>query len=356
MKPIIKTDCRYFKGDRPCIYHKERGVHCNRCKFYSPISEKILIIKLGAMGDVIRTTPILHKLKEIYPRSEITWLTYHPEVIPSIVDRVLYFGERTILYLLIEHFDILLNFDKDLEAISLTKLIKSDTKKGFTINKGKCIPADSMARHKYLTGVFDDINRKNTKSYPEEIFEMCGFRFNKEKYILEIKENFKWNVDFKRPLIGLNIGCGKRWTTRLWSLENWVKLAIILRKLGFGILLLGGEAEDKENKVISKRARVTYLGHFPIKQFFSLLNQCDLVITSVTSALHAAIALKKKIVLLNNIFNKNEFELYGLGKIIEPDLDCVGCFKNQFDSSCKVKNCMDLITPQNVLKMTLQLL
>ena len=28
---------------------------------------KILIIKLGALGDVLRTTPILHAIKEKYP-------------------------------------------------------------------------------------------------------------------------------------------------------------------------------------------------------------------------------------------------------------------------------------------------
>ena len=37
--------------------------------------KKILIIKLGALGDVIRTMPILIAIKEKYPDSEITWVT-----------------------------------------------------------------------------------------------------------------------------------------------------------------------------------------------------------------------------------------------------------------------------------------
>ena len=36
---------------------------------------RILIIKLEAVGDVLRTTCILHGLKEKYPKSEITWIT-----------------------------------------------------------------------------------------------------------------------------------------------------------------------------------------------------------------------------------------------------------------------------------------
>ncbi|PIU40254.1 MAG: glycosyl transferase, partial [Candidatus Omnitrophica bacterium CG07_land_8_20_14_0_80_50_8] len=35
---------------------------------------RILIIKLGAMGDVLRTTPLLPALRKKYPGSKITWL------------------------------------------------------------------------------------------------------------------------------------------------------------------------------------------------------------------------------------------------------------------------------------------
>jgi len=42
----------------------------------------------------------------------------------------------------------------------------------------------------------------------------------------------------------------------------------------------------------------------------------------VTMALHIAIALKKQIVLMNNIFNKHEFEMYGRGDIVEPSEPC----------------------------------
>ena len=64
----VKTDCKYFKGDIPCVYHKKEGVKCNdSCKYYYPkinkkMKKRILIIKLGAIGDIIRTTPILRQL------------------------------------------------------------------------------------------------------------------------------------------------------------------------------------------------------------------------------------------------------------------------------------------------------
>ena len=36
---------------------------------------RILIIKLGAIGDVLRTTSVLAGLREKYPNSQIDWLT-----------------------------------------------------------------------------------------------------------------------------------------------------------------------------------------------------------------------------------------------------------------------------------------
>src|SRR5207249_851233 len=65
----LKFDCRFFRGDIPCSPHKEHGVHCvdadgNSCPYYDPTTKRFLVTKLGAIGDVIRTTPLLHKLKE----------------------------------------------------------------------------------------------------------------------------------------------------------------------------------------------------------------------------------------------------------------------------------------------------
>jgi heptosyltransferase-2 len=83
----------------------------------------------------------------------------------------------------------------------------------------------------------------------------------------------------------------------------------------------------------------------------SEVNQCDLVVTVVTMAMHITIGLGKKIVLLNNIFNRNEFELYGLGEILEPDFEC-NCF---YSPTCP-NNCMQYLTVEKVLEACTRLL
>ena len=53
---IFNPDCLHFKGHIPCKPHKQHGYHCADCPSYEKATKRILIIKLGAIGDVIRTT------------------------------------------------------------------------------------------------------------------------------------------------------------------------------------------------------------------------------------------------------------------------------------------------------------
>ena len=348
----IRTDCRFFRGDLPCRPHKQEDVHCEDCSYYEPTRERILIIKLGAIGDVIRTTPLLRRLKQAYPDAEITWLTHFPEVIPTCVDHVLTLEMKDILGLLATHFDIVYSLDKDKEACALAEMIDADVKKGFTLEGGRCAPIDKDAEHKWLTGLFDDVNRANTKSYPQEIFEICGFQFRGEEYILDSpRGKIAWHIPELRPLIGLNTGCGERWATRLWPEQNWVQLSKRLKQEGYGVLLLGGRQEHEKNTRIAEETGATYLGHFPLNEFIALVDQCTLIVTAVTMALHIAIGLGKRIVLFNNVFNRDEFELYGLGEIVEPEVSCKGCYRECCDTDC-----MSLIEVDDVLSVCKNLL
>ncbi len=350
----IKIDCRHFKGHIPCKPSKNEGVHCTEkegkvCKYYSPVKEKILIIKLGAIGDVIRTTPLLEAIKTEYPSAKIFWLTHTPSVVPGSVDEILKFNQEGITYLESVEFDIIYNLDKDKEASAFTSKLNSKVKKGYILKDGVPYPADVSAEQKYFTGLFDDVNKANTKNYLEEIFEICGFKYSGQKYILSSFDEFadSWNLDHSKKIIGLNTGCGGRWTTRLWADKNWIELAKSLISKGYEVIFLGGEREDAKNKMFSKKTGGKYLGYFQLEKFINLVNQCDLVVTGVTMAMHITLGLNKKIVLFNNIFNPNEFELFGLGKIIQPEKECK-CF---FRGTCinTEYKCMDYLKTETVL-------
>jgi heptosyltransferase-2 len=354
----IKYDCRYFKGHIPCKPHKQFGVHCTElngdsCQYYDQISFRVLIIKLGAIGDVIRTTPLYAKLKEEFPTSKIYWLTETSEVIPKTVDEILNYNFKSVEYIKSIKFDLAINLDKDYHACALFDKVHSKLKKGFILENGIIKPINISAEQKFLTGLFDDISKDNTKTYLEEIFEISGFEYKGEKYILDPHKEFDadWKIIKKKGIIGLNTGCGDRWTSRLWKEEYWEILANSIINIGYQVVFLGGEAEDNKNRRLSEKTGGIYTGYFQLEKFISLINNCDLVVTAVTMAMHITLALGKKLVLFNNIFNKNEFELFGLGEIIEPSINC-DCY---FNSTCP-NNCMDYIEPERVLKSIKKLL
>ena len=344
---IYHNDCKHFIGTVPCKPHKEHGVHCNNCSYYEKKTQKILIIKLGAIGDVIRTTPLLHKLWKEYPSAEIWWITYTPDVVPDSVDQIFPFTPESILILEETKFDVLINLDKDPQAGALAKRVSAESKFGFTLENGKPAPFNKLAQHKFVTGLFDDINKANTKSYLEEIFEICGYKFNGEEYILDNKSQRKWDLkNDGKKIVGLNTGCGARWVSRLWADDNWIELIKRLQANNYHPLLLGGKQEHEKNQFYHEKTGVEYLGYFSLNDFISLVDKTDIVVSAVTMGMHIAMGRKKPLVLMNNIFNPYEFELYGRGEIVQPQKQCT-CF---FSPKCTNDEyfCMDHLTVDQI--------
>ena len=123
--------------------------------------KKILIIKLGALGDVVRTLPILPALKDKFPDSEVYWLTKENalEIFEEnpYVKKVLTTKEK-----LAEKFDILYNFDIEEEALTFANEIKADKKYGFYSDSGYAAAFNFKAQY-YLDTIFDDELKKSNK-------------------------------------------------------------------------------------------------------------------------------------------------------------------------------------------------
>ena len=350
----VHTDCRWYRGHLPCKPHKEHGVHCEGCKYYEPIVGDLLIIKLGAMGDVMRTTPLLRRLKKEFPQHRIHWLTDFPDAVPGApwVDRIYKLDTRSMVQLEQLHFDRLFCLDKDPEAAAVATKMEAHKKYGYVFHNGVVHPfgieqlSKQASQHKWLTGLFDDSSKTNTLSYQQEIFAICGYDFAGEEYIMPapVAHGFALPPPGKR--IGLNTGCGGRWSTRLYPEEHWVALIKLLQARGYAPVLLGGPEEDERNKKLHAATQAVYYGTMALNRFDALLSELDAVVTAVTMAMHLAIGRQRPLVLFNNIFNRHEFELYGRGEILEPEPPC----KCYYAQHCEYGGCMDRIAPERVLE------
>ena len=357
----VKFDCKHFRGTIPCKPNKEHNVQCDNCPYYEKWEKHILIIKLGAMGDVIRTTPLVVKCRELYENVHFTWLTDFPDVLPpSDIQDILKPTAFNLEKIKNRTFDIAINLDKEEEACQLLADVDANEKYGFIWNNGHLDAATPAAEHKIITGLFDHISIKNTKSYPEEIFEICHLEFNLEEYLLNYNKSIaeKWQGLLKekangRKIVGLNTGCGNRWLTRLWPNDYWIQFINLLDHDKVLPVLLGGPQEDEKNTWLAKQTQAWYPGTFSLEEFISLTSNLDAVVTQVSMMMHIAVGHKTPMVLMNNIFNKHEFEMYNRGVIVEPETGC-DCY---YGNTCKrSRSCMFDLRPETVMNEVNQLL
>lgn len=337
-------DCRHFVGEKPCRFRLECPLD-SRCKRYTPQGTRILIIKLGAIGDALRTTPILPAIRNKSPGSYITWLTDEKSY-PILednnqIDRLLTLNLENSLRLQAERFDLLISLDKDVSAISLASLTKADEKLGFGLaDNGSIYPLNLESEYIFRMGFSDRLKfYENQKTYQQLIFEALRLDSKYGEYLLHIPQNYiDYGKDFMErlgvkkdnPVIGLNTGAGKRFATKRWSIEGFAGLAKRLNKdFNATIILLGGPEEMERNNEIALRVNAPLIHsgcNHSLKEFIGILNQCDLVVTGDTLALHLAIGLKKSTVAIFTSTCAQEIDLYGRGEKITSNVRCTPCY------------------------------
>ena len=75
MSRYLRPDCRNYRGSRPCDPHKKTGSICESCAYFEAVEGTVCIIKLGAMGDVLRTLALLPDIRARHPNAPIVWIT-----------------------------------------------------------------------------------------------------------------------------------------------------------------------------------------------------------------------------------------------------------------------------------------
>jgi len=360
---ILKIDCRFFKGDRPCVPHKENGIKCADCNHYQPINFKILIIKLDAAGDVLRTTSILQPLKQKYPDCYVEWCTRNISIElfnnNSIVDEVITIEDDALFRINAEEYDVVINLDTSKLSSAIAANAFAKEKFGFVLNKNGFVEATSDVAQKWLEmSAFDDVKKANTKSYQQIIYEILDLDLPVEPPIIHISDNervkvaakeFVKNIFPKKPVVGLNVGVGAKWPSKGWPLKSWQELIEKLGSNKYNLLLLGGPEEVGIIKQLKKDFSyvIDTRCDNSLLEFAAIVDLCDLVITADTLTLHIATALQKKIITLFGPTSADEIELYGKGvKLSSSD----GC-KCYYRKNCSEDvSCMEKITFEMVLE------
>lgn len=364
--PLIHTDCRWYKTDRPCDLHKRSGVVCGSCPSHDRIVTRVLVVKLDATGDVLRTTSLLKPLRAALPGAHITWITRREavEVLKpnSLIDEVVPLDAEALLLLQTQSFDVVLNPDASIVSSRLATLARAPEKRGFVLDDaGKLLPLNEEAERWYRMGLNDALKKQNQRTYQSILLGIAGLPVSEHPIVWEIspaEAAFASAFATRHGLhegelrIGMNTGAGGRWRWKKWTDEGHVELirAIVARHPDARILLYGGPEERERNKGLAQLApgRLVDTGtDNTLRQFGALVNLCDVMVTGDTMALHLASALGKRIVALFGPTSAPEIELYGRGtKVLPEAMSCLGCYR----SDCDVRPaCMQRISVHQVM-------
>ena len=322
---------------------------------------RILIIHTAFIGDIVLSTPLIKKIKDTYPDSDITYVTTPSgEAIlknnPHLNNIIVYdkrgehkgisgvwqLGKR----LRYENFNMVITPHRYLRSSILSWLSRSPIRKGYDIAFGSCLFTEKI---KY----------DRTKHEVEKLLSFVAPE-NKKRYEIELypgeKEKMKGDNLWKENLLEdkkvVVLAPGSKWFTKQWPVEYFNKLAKSLKKLSnVRLIVVGGK--DEINLPIEKENIIDMRGKTSLLELADILSRADVVVTNDSSPIHIASAFKKPRIfaLFGPTIEKFGFFPWSLNsKVFQVDgLKCRPCGIHG-GKSCPEKHfkCMRDILPEEV--------
>lgn len=338
--------------------------------------KKILIIRSGAIGDVVMTTPLIKAVRERFPAAEINYLVGNwskkvldgnPQLnrIISFDDKIVYDkkikeGWELIKEIRTEQFDLAFVLDKSYHWGVLAYLMGIKQRIGFDrFGEGFA----------YNLSVFYD-GSKYEGDYNLELIEklMTSTGAVGEKVadrqmkipLSEAEEDFATAFFRKNKIKGRTIGIiaggaknpGQTMDLKRWPLEHYTTL--IKQLVGeFNILLLGGPSDkdvsEKIHTEITSPKVFDAIGQCGIKESVALMKRCDLVVTHDTGPLHMAAATGTKVIALFGPTPAHRFAPRN-AVVLETKTEKCPCYDVYGNfTACSEPECMKAITVDMVL-------
>ena len=316
---------------------------------------KILLIRLGNLGDAILSIPAIRELKRNLSKSKIYMLT-SPKTIGvyanvSYIDKLITINlNLSNLYnqlkiLRKENFDLVIDMENYSRTTALfTYFLKPKFSIGFN-SKGqyrarlfdKSFVYDNGDKHE-VDCFFDLIKPLKIKIKTKEL----EFNVKPDKYVDKLlKEN---NLSKKHLKIIVHASNNKDWNIKRWPEQRFASLITQLIIKHKAKIILIGTKEDKEiiNRVkgLSNQDKsiIDFSGKLNIPQTAYLIKRCDLYIGNDTGPMHLSAAVQTPTIGIYGPVNVNKWGPYGKKHVgIKKDMpDCKPCFEiSKINKHCK---------------------
>lgn len=356
------SNCRYFSGYKPCT----KSELCDSsCAHQDTAQISLLIVHLGALGAVVRSTSLLRAIKRKYPSSMITWVTdapaHHLLVNHPAIDRVLTTSESDMLQISALEFEVAFVIDKSLKAGGVLKKTTVDQVFGFVVNprNGAVQPATTAAEELWHLGL--DNQKKffeNNKAETQLMIEALELgSFQRDEYWLPLTTEETQSLQTRRQewslgkdfVIGLNTGCSNVIAHKKLTVEYH---RLLIQKLArefpeAQLVLLGGPEDTDRNALIATGLPVisseTQSG---LRDGLVSVASCDIVITGDSLGMHMAISQKKQVIAWFGPTCAHEIDIYDRGAKILTKSPCAPCWKRACEKEIM---CYDQVSLMEIL-------
>jgi hypothetical protein len=196
----------------------------------------VLIVKLGATGDVVRTTPLVRRLN-----GQVIWLTAakNTVLLENLADNLRSFSweERQLVPDI--RYDLIINLEDTLEVGSYLKRHQAaqlfgayvDSKNNLRYTEDSQGWFDFSLISTYGREEADKFKLQNRRTYQELIFEGLGFRFGREPYLLPTPIETGLSGD-----VAIAADAGPIWPMKKWAYYSELKQALEDEELTVNVL------------------------------------------------------------------------------------------------------------------------
>ena len=351
----MNTDCRFYRGSAPCAPHKLDGRPCEGCDVYDPIRSHVLIVKLGALGDVLRTTALLPDIQAQHPGCAITWIAQR-NALPVLAGNPLVHravaADEAVPVLATRRFDAVYALDADEDALALARMANAPVRRGYRPGEhGTAVGVEPGGDDTlFRLGLSDGAKRANRRSYLDLLLATTGVRWSGARASVVLRDDVVAAArhelnDLETPRIGVNAGASGRWVHKRWTAHHLAGFVARLHQEGMSTVLLGEGDDAAANLALASRfgRSVRAFGSDQrIDRLFAAVAQLDALVTTDTLAMHAAWALRVPVVALFGPTSAPEIDLDPADVKLTADLPCLACYAQQCDIE---RHCMELLTP-----------
>ncbi|MGF6907557.1 glycosyltransferase family 9 protein [Fusobacterium sp. PH5-44] len=260
---------------------------------------KILIIHTAFIGDIILSTPLISKLRDKYPESNITYLT-----IPSgksilnnnlKLNRIISYDKKgkdkgfinlwkLIKKLRKEKYDLVLSLHRYLRSSLIAYGTGAPIIIGYNVAPASFLFSKKIAydqsKHE-VERLLSFINSKEEKRYEIELYPSMENRERAEKLI--------GNIHCRKLII---IAPGSRWATKRWPVAYFNELLEKLSKeKNMQLAVVGGKEELDLNLIIPENV-LDFRGKTSLLDLVAMIEKSTLLLSNDSSPLHIASAFE----------------------------------------------------------------